>query len=315
MAGTTDSTTSAVADLYEDYPYPAHGVVSDVVARMLLDVVATARRRVQGRRVRLLDAGCGTGEQTVGIARRYPDLEIAGIDLSNASLGFARRLGEKHGVQIRFERRDLMLPIEDLGRFDVIVSVGTLHHLADPQTGFRNLRQVAEEGAAFLGMVYGTYGRWETFRVRDALNSICGPEATRAERLAVLQSARLANNTGFSHYLEILRRRLRFGPDLRIIEAARRVLGGRNAAYQADAFTHVREVAFTWAELDTVLTESGWGLRGWPRRSGMPDDPSQLFSGQALESLRNRSLVDLATIYERVVCPSNLFFLATASRA
>jgi SAM-dependent methyltransferase len=206
-----------------------------------------------------------------------------------------------------------MAPLASIGSFDIVVSVGTIHHLADPKVGFRHLRQVAREGASFLGMVYGAYGRWDTFRVRDALSSICGPSATRAERLAVLRSARLANNSGIGHYVELLRRRLRYGPDLRVLEAARRVIAGRNTAYQADAFTHAHEVAFTWAELGALLAETGWRLQGWPRRSGMPDAPSQLFAGATLASLRGRSVLELATIYERIVCPSNLFFIAVTS--
>jgi SAM-dependent methyltransferase len=310
-----DAKTGAVAQLYEDYPYPAHGVVSSLVARLAHGAIAAARARVRTRRVRLLDAGCGTGEQTIGLARRNPDIEVVGIDLSPASLAFARQLAAEHRVDVRFEWRDLNEPIDALGRFDVIVSVGTLHHLPEPARGFRNLRGVAEPEATLFGMVYGTFGRWHTFRVRDALTMLCGPDAGREQRLALLAASRFSNASGLLSYLQMLRDRRCFGPDMPWPEVLRRLARGRNTNYLADAFTHPQETSFTWRELANLLTATGWTFVGWPARSGMPDKPEQIAGGAALERLRGLSLLEQASIYERIVCPANLFFLARANDA
>lgn len=305
----TGDTAAEVSRLYQEFPYPAHGVVSQVVATMLHDTVRRRRAARPGRPLRLLDAGCGTGEQTLGVARAFPDVEVVGVDLNRASLELARDLAAHSGLRASFQRHDLMQPLDHLGRFDVVVSVGVLHTLADSATGFRNLRRVVEPDGAFLGMVYGAYGKWRTFRIRDALGELCGA-LSRRERVDVLAEAGLATNTGPLHYVETFLTRRRFGPSIPLLEAARRVLAGRSKTYQADAFTHVKETAYTWRELATLLEDTGWSLQGWPTRSGMPDRPEQVLRGRALELIRGRSLLDQASIYERLVCPELLYFLA-----
>ena len=42
--------------------------------------------------IRILDLGCGTGEITQRLARRYPQAQIAGIDILDSNLQIARRL-------------------------------------------------------------------------------------------------------------------------------------------------------------------------------------------------------------------------------
>jgi hypothetical protein len=163
-------------------------------------------------------------------------------------------------------------------------------------------------------MVYGRFGRWPTFQIRDALR-ILGQDAARPELLRLLHDSKLANNTGPLHYFETLVRRVRFGPAIPWTEALRRTLAGRSNAYQADAFTHVQEAAFSWQELAGCLAETGWSWGGWPRRSGMPVDPEQLFRGAALEAVKRLGPLDQAAVYERILRPACLYFLASPAAA
>lgn len=299
-----------VASLYEAYPYPAHGIVSSVMAKMARGALAELRSRRPGGRLSGLDAGCGTGEQTLGLARAYPDLDMTGADFSEASLAFARNLAERHGLPARFVKADLTRPLEGLGPFDLVVCVGTLHHLPEPAAGLGALRGVIREGGVLLGMVYGTFGKQDLFRARDALRLLAGEGASREERLSLLSAAKLAVNAGPVEYLRALSYRARFGPDIDVREALLRVARGRSAAYQADAFTHPQETSFTWAELDRELSGAGFRLTGWPRRSGMPDEPGKLFSGEAARRLERMTMLEQAAVYERVLCPPHLYFLA-----
>ena len=229
----SDDIARNVRDLYEEFPYPAHGVISSVVPMMLAETVKTLQRN-QGRELTYLDAGCGTGEQTLGVARAWPELKVTGLDLNRASLELAKRLARSKGINATFEHRSLVEPLSGLGPFDLITSIGVLHHLPDPAKGFRMLRGVARDHTMFMGMVYGRYGRWELFQRRDALSLIAGEDTSRSERLAILREIRIAGNAGPSYYVDTLIRRLRFGPRIKPSEAARRVLAGRNPAYQAD---------------------------------------------------------------------------------
>lgn len=308
---TNSSTQEQVSELYESFPYPGHGIISSVLPQLSRKMVAEVRARVA--KPRYLDAGCGTGEQTLGMKRSFPELDVTGVDYSEASLGFARNLSARHGLGATFERRDLMKPLDGLAPFDLITSIGVLMTLPDPAQGFRTLRAAATKGAVFIGMVYGTYGKWDLFRTRDALNLIAGPDASREQKLELLADIDTKANTGPLHYLNTLKQRRQFGPAIAPTEALQRVLKGRSAAYQADAFTCPQELTYTWKELSEMLASTGWEWQGWPEHSGMPDHPSQVLSGEALTRAEKMTKLEQAAIYERLVCPGNLFFIARAA--
>lgn len=297
-----------VEELYESFPYPAHGIISSVLPSLARRVAAEILGRTPSPRY--LDAGCGTGEQALGMKRAYPAFDVTGIDFSEASLAFARELSNKHGLPARFERRNLMEPLEGLGVFDLVTSVGVLHHIPDPAVGLRNLRAITAPGGVLLGMMYGTYGKRDLFRVRDALDLVAGQGATREEKLALVKGISSKVNSGPAHYLATLQQRRRFGPDIARAEAIERVVKGRSASYQADAFTHPHELTFTWKELAALLESAGWRFEGWPARSGMPDDASQVLRGEALARVLRMSKIEQATIFERLVCPPSLYFIA-----
>ena len=81
----------------------------------------------------ILIAGCGTNQAAV-FAYTNPDAKITAIDVSQTSLDHTEYLKKRHGLD---NLEVLRLPIEEAGTlgktFDLIVSTGVLHHLADPQ--------------------------------------------------------------------------------------------------------------------------------------------------------------------------------------
>src|SRR5205823_4882236 len=87
----------------------------------------------------ILIAGCGTNQAAV-FAHRNPAAKVVGVDISQPSLEHQRFLKEKHGLwNLELHR----LPIEELPTlgldFDLIVSTGVVHHLADPTAGLKAL--------------------------------------------------------------------------------------------------------------------------------------------------------------------------------
>jgi len=69
------------------------------------------RRDLSGLRV--LDAGCGTGDTAVAIAAANPTIEVVGIDLSETSLALARAQADQRGVGNNLQLH--CLPIEEVG--------------------------------------------------------------------------------------------------------------------------------------------------------------------------------------------------------
>jgi SAM-dependent methyltransferase len=108
---------------------------------------------------KILVAGCGTGREAVNCALDYPDAAITAIDVSEASLSYARRRCDSLGVrEIRFMKLDLHDVSELNERFDAIMSSGVLHHLPDPERGWEALVSVLRPGGVMRIMLYSKLG-------------------------------------------------------------------------------------------------------------------------------------------------------------
>ena len=107
----------------------------------------------------ILVAGCGTNQAAV-FALNNPGARVVGIDVSATSLAHQALLRDTHGLSNLELHR---LPIEDagtLGRtFDLVVSTGVLHHMADPVAGLRSLAGCLKPHGVAALMLYARYGR------------------------------------------------------------------------------------------------------------------------------------------------------------
>lgn len=86
------------------------------------EIVERVIRFEAGRRLRVLDAGTGSGCMAVALARHLPDARVEAWDISGAALDVARANAEAHGAAIRFCRHDLLTPPPAGRMFDVVVS-------------------------------------------------------------------------------------------------------------------------------------------------------------------------------------------------
>jgi SAM-dependent methyltransferase len=107
----------------------------------------------------ILIAGCGTNQAAV-FAFNNPAAKVVAVDVSQPSLDHQQHLKDKHDLRNLELRR---LPIEELPTlgldFDLVVSTGVLHHMADPLVGMKALaRCLRPDGVAAI-MLYGKYGR------------------------------------------------------------------------------------------------------------------------------------------------------------
>lgn len=99
---------------------------------------------------RVLDAGCGSGRHAYYAAAYGAD--VWAVDLG-PSVGVARRNTTACGrVQvIQADLYQLPFPAES---FDFVYSIGVLHHLPDPEAGFRNLLNYVKPGGAIQIYLY-----------------------------------------------------------------------------------------------------------------------------------------------------------------
>jgi SAM-dependent methyltransferase len=184
-----DTITERVRSMYERFPYPAGAPVfrQGVHARLLLSRVR--RQRSGDAPLTVLDAGCGRGVGLVAAAALQPDVQFTGIDLSRPSLEDARSEVARRGLRnVRLQCVDLMT-LDGLevpsGGFDVILSSGVVHHLADPSKGLALLAKTLAPHGVLSLMVYGRHGRESLRRLVESIDLLIPRTAPLEERLRV----------------------------------------------------------------------------------------------------------------------------------
>lgn len=96
--------------------------------------------------LRVLDAGCGPGDILRRVAAARPLWHCTGLDAAWAMLEFARRAAPG----LSWVRGDAArTPFPD-ATFDVVVSNSILHHVAQPDTLWREIRRLLAPGACLL---------------------------------------------------------------------------------------------------------------------------------------------------------------------
>ncbi len=196
-AGFGDPVTEAVAAQYEEWPYPPWSRITPPRPRTLPEAVEKLDRgRPSGLPVEadLLVAGCGTGREAALWALRFPDARITAIDLSAASLAYARARCRALGLdRIEFKQLDLH-DVADLGRsFDFIACSGVLHHLPDPEAGWAALAGVLKPGGAMRVMVYSKIARLKVRAAQRLLTDLqdrpVDPDLLREARRRLIERA------------------------------------------------------------------------------------------------------------------------------
>jgi SAM-dependent methyltransferase len=119
----------------------------------------------------VLEAGCGTGCQTVVLAAANPGTRFVAMDIAHDSLHRARQAVAESGLaNVRFEQGDILTPPFADKRFDHIFVCFVLEHLADPAGGLAALRRVLKPGGT-ITVIEGDHGSF-----------YCHPETAAARR-------------------------------------------------------------------------------------------------------------------------------------
>lgn len=103
----------------------------------------------------ILDAGCGMGRFAL-VASALGAKEVIAMDLSNAveaARDNARPYANIHVIQGNIYQPPLRRAAT--AQIDFVYCIGVLHHLPDPEGGFRSLTQHVKPDGAILGWVYG----------------------------------------------------------------------------------------------------------------------------------------------------------------
>jgi len=107
--------------------------------------------------IRILDAGCGTGEAALRLADLYPRSTILGVDIIDAHLQVAAARSARFGDRVRFEHRSVFeLGLPD-GSFDLTVCRHVIHSVPYPERVLAELVRVTRPGGR-LHLIAEDYG-------------------------------------------------------------------------------------------------------------------------------------------------------------
>lgn len=176
----------AVQKLYNTYPFPPDPLLDEPPLgynwrwHYQSAYNFCTGMKPQREKIRILDAGCGTGSGTEYLLLHNPKADIVAIDISENALATAQQRLEKSGVLNNFQGTITFkqLPLESAssleGSFDLINCVGVLHHLPEPEIGIKAIAEKLAEGGIMHIFVYGELGRWEIQLMQKAIALLQG---------------------------------------------------------------------------------------------------------------------------------------------
>lgn len=172
-----DAVSERVRRQYEENPYPrwirlgptaiATGLNEYLLSRL---PHAECSPGGAGQHPKVLVAGCGTGRHAIQLACCLPQASIVALDLSRASLAYAMRKSRELGVEnVEYVQGDI-LAVAALGRgFDLVESVGVLHHMRDPVAGWRLLLECLRPGGIMAVGLYSARARRHITTIRQLI--------------------------------------------------------------------------------------------------------------------------------------------------
>ncbi|MBT7487947.1 MAG: class I SAM-dependent methyltransferase, partial [Rhodospirillales bacterium] len=217
---------------------------------------------------RILVAGCGTGRHPIAVAQTIEKCHVLAVDLSQASIAYGWRKAREYEVKnIEFKHGDILSLGELQTEFDMIECSGVLHHMENPEAGWKVLTGLLSPSGYMKVGLYSELARQ---------NVVVAARSFIAER-------------GIPSTIEGIRefRKLVFEmPDDHPVKSVVSYLDFFTASDCRDLLFHVQEHRFTISRIRTALANLNLEFCGFhfagqnteiaAYKEAYPDDPSCL---------------------------------------
>lgn len=192
----------------------------------------------------ILIAGCGTNQAAV-FAYTNRASKVVAIDVSQPSLDHSKYLKDKYALK-NLELQ--LLPVEEAPSlkqdFDLIISTGVLHHMAEPKVGMKALADVLRPDGVAAIMLYAHYGRAGVEMMQAIFREMGLHQDEESLRMVKAAVASLASNHPATSYISI-------APDLAF------------DAGMVDTFLHGRDRSYTVDDCLDLVSSAGLEFQDW----------------------------------------------------
>lgn len=180
---------------FDEFPYPNVPIEQTVTDNLALFANSlTTARYLRDRKVVLpegkvmLNAGCGSGWETLVLATANPGARYVGVDISPESIKLAEQRLKFHKIEnASFHVMDIT-DMTALGEeFDFIACNDVLYLLDDPVAGLKGMRQVLKPDGIIRTNVHSLYQRQFIFNMQDAMELLGVMDEPAAKAVPLLR--------------------------------------------------------------------------------------------------------------------------------
>ncbi|MDC1114574.1 tetratricopeptide repeat protein [Candidatus Pelagibacter sp.] len=249
----SDDVSNKVRSQYEENPYPRWSKLrKNTKAKSISEICDEVNLHLHSESIKnviapaILIAGCGTGQQSITTVSRFSDCQITAVDLSLASLAYAKRKTTELGItNIEYLQADILRLDQLEQKFDIIESTGVLHHMNEPMAGWRVLTDLLKPGGLMKIALYSELARQDIVEVRKKI-TLLRIGTSKSEIREFRRSLVESNDKNYQ--------RLTKSNDFFNLSALR------------DLIFHVQEHRFTLLQIKSCLDELGLKFCGFENK-------------------------------------------------
>lgn len=144
---------------------------------------------------RILEVGCGWGQNLFALRRKFPQASLTGLDPDRRAIALARRVGEHvAGPPVEWIEAGVPpMPAEAAGPFDAALMIDVLEYIADDRAALSSVRErLSPQGLLLLHVPRRITAQRRVLPVSHGVPGHARPEYTKEDLMAVVDASGFA---------------------------------------------------------------------------------------------------------------------------